>query len=278
MVCHGRIAGRPPVVLLFFLIMARMGMAQWPLAVELFAEKDWVRCRRECLRVLSENPQWPSARVLAEVSRLWISGETQLVADVEDRLSHVSDRDLRATSHYELGRFLMTHGDARGAARHFENAFLIASDSRVSDLAGCALYRILRAKTDPPFDISPSTRLQLETAAATWDEETWRATDFELASPPLASKPAEWIVAVYRRQIAPAIGARCSLSPSCSQYFKEAGSRHGLMAFPIMADRLVREPSVVQRGEHPIVRDGHVRFRDEVEWHTYWWTGEGGSP
>lgn len=269
-----RIAGWPPAILLFGLLVPRVALADWPLAVQLFAEKDWCQCRRECLRVLSEHPRWPPAEALAGVARLWSDGDMQVVARIEAVLPAVDDPELQAAIHYEAGRFLRSRDYVHLAAQHFENAFLTAGDSRTGALAGCALFRILREKNSV-VEVRPGTRIQLETMAPTWGEDIWRATDSQASTPVFSSKPAEWIVAVYRRQVAPAIGARCSLSPSCSEYFLEAGRRHGLAAFPITADRLVREPSVVQQGEHPIFRDGRVRYRDELEWHTYWWTGRG---
>lgn len=75
------------------------------------------------------------------------------------------------------------------------------------------------------------------------------------------------IVGFYRRQIRPAIGARCSLQPSCSEYFMQAGRLHGILSVPMIADRLVREPSLVRVGANPMQVDGHWRFPDPVESH-----------
>ncbi|MCX7819302.1 MAG: membrane protein insertion efficiency factor YidD [Kiritimatiellae bacterium] len=77
---------------------------------------------------------------------------------------------------------------------------------------------------------------------------------------------AEGIVGVYRRWIRPAIGRRCSLSPSCSEYFLQAARRHGWLAFPMIADRLVREPGVVAAGAAG--PDGRVA--DPLEEHDVW--------
>jgi len=74
------------------------------------------------------------------------------------------------------------------------------------------------------------------------------------------------IVRMYRRWVGPAIGARCSLTPSCSEYFLQAGRRHGWLAFPMMADRLVREPSVVAAAEVRIAG----RIADPLEDHDGW--------
>ncbi len=78
-----------------------------------------------------------------------------------------------------------------------------------------------------------------------------------------------WVVRVvvefYREWIRPAIGSRCSLSPSCSEYFLTAGRRHGWWAFPMMADRLVREPGLVSSAPDP-----SQRVSDPVDDHDRW--------
>jgi len=78
-----------------------------------------------------------------------------------------------------------------------------------------------------------------------------------------------WVVRVvvgfYREWIRPAIGSRCSLSPSCSEYFLTAARRHGWWAFPMMADRLVREPGLVSSAPDP-----NQRVSDPVDDHDWW--------
>jgi putative component of membrane protein insertase Oxa1/YidC/SpoIIIJ protein YidD len=86
------------------------------------------------------------------------------------------------------------------------------------------------------------------------------------------SAPSDGVVAVYRRWIAPGIAQRCSLEPSCSQYFLEAGRRHGLLAFPLQADRFVREPAVVKEAARPVPSFGGTRCEDPVGDHDFWLT------
>ena len=81
-------------------------------------------------------------------------------------------------------------------------------------------------------------------------------------------QPTDWIVAFYRAQIGPAIGSRCSLQPSCSAYFLEAGRTHGsLWALPLTADRLIREPGVVAAARHPVSAGERVRYEDALSDH-----------
>jgi putative component of membrane protein insertase Oxa1/YidC/SpoIIIJ protein YidD len=84
------------------------------------------------------------------------------------------------------------------------------------------------------------------------------------------SIPGRALVRFYRAAIRPAIGARCSLEPSCSEYFLLVSRRHGVLGFPMMVDRLVREPSLV--GAHPVPAPpgGAVRVPDPVYDHDFW--------
>lgn len=86
----------------------------------------------------------------------------------------------------------------------------------------------------------------------------------------LFALPGEAIVAFYRSYVSPAIGARCSLTPSCSQLFLEASRKHGLLAFPIIADRLVREPGVVAEARHKVIVGREIRIADPLEDHDGW--------
>ncbi len=79
------------------------------------------------------------------------------------------------------------------------------------------------------------------------------------------------VIAFYRGQISPAIGERCILEPSCSEYMLQACKAHGLLGVPIGADRLTREPSVPVGESNAVARpDGTIRFADPVSDHDFW--------
>ena len=94
----------------------------------------------------------------------------------------------------------------------------------------------------------------------------------ETTQPPTTTKGkyGEWTVSFYRHVIRPAIGSRCSLSPSCSGYFLQASRRHGWLALPMIADRLVREPSVVAQHEREVQMHGETRIADPLSDHDGW--------
>ena len=86
----------------------------------------------------------------------------------------------------------------------------------------------------------------------------------------LLTLPARWLISLYRTQISPAIGRRCSLHPSCSEYARQAMRKHGLLGLAMYADRGIREPRVVAERRHAIVVNGRVKYRDPLEEHDYW--------
>lgn len=78
-----------------------------------------------------------------------------------------------------------------------------------------------------------------------------------------------WI-GFYRAQISPALGARCSLFPSCSEYCLQAVRRHGFLGLALYGDRAVREPDVVKNADTPIVINGRIFYADPLSDHDFW--------
>lgn len=84
----------------------------------------------------------------------------------------------------------------------------------------------------------------------------------------LGALPVKAMVAFYRSTVAPALGARCVLHPSCSAYSLQAARERGWLGIPMTADRLIREPSVVHAREHPVTMpDGRIHYADPVANH-----------
>jgi len=80
--------------------------------------------------------------------------------------------------------------------------------------------------------------------------------------------PVRAMVAFYRQVVAPALGARCSLHPSCSAYSLQAARERGWLGLPMTADRLIPEPTVVTAGKNKIIDDrGRPLYPDPVSDH-----------
>lgn len=99
-------------------------------------------------------------------------------------------------------------------------------------------------------------------------------TEIANASPPaplwkrIGALPVKGMVFFYRTAIAPALGSRCVLEPSCSRFSMQAARERGWLGLPMTGDRLIREPTIVSLGSHPITNaQGRVHFKDPVNDH-----------
>jgi hypothetical protein len=83
------------------------------------------------------------------------------------------------------------------------------------------------------------------------------------------------LIGFYRNNIRPAIGDRCSLAPSCSEYARQAFIKHGWLAIPMITDRFYREPGVVAKAEKTLqLKDGRILFADPLEDHDWYFNKE----
>lgn len=87
---------------------------------------------------------------------------------------------------------------------------------------------------------------------------------------PVSGLPARWVISFYRNHVRPAIGQRCSMHPSCSEYAMQAINKHGALGLAIYADRAVREPSVIAECDEPVIINGRQRYPDPVCDHDWW--------
>jgi len=107
---------------------------------------------------------------------------------------------------------------------------------------------LLSAPATPPREAPPSSA-----AARTW---------------PPGALPVRAMVGFYRAFIGPALGHRCILDPSCSNYALQAARERGWLGLPMTADRLIREPSVIAARERIVTNaQGGVRIADPVSDH-----------
>ncbi len=250
--------------------------ADLALATELYAEGDWAAARREAERVLAAQPESEVAQLLAADSALQINPRAGAPRVELDRLSReAQDSALRARAAYRAGQAHWALGDRAAAFAAYSRAFQQPADQASFLRSGCAMF-LLRREDPSLGEENPGLLQQLATCRNLWRFELRD----EVRVAPLSAKkkasfrPSVWMVSFYRAQIAPAIAQRCSLEPSCSAYFLEANRAHRWLGLPLIGDRLVREPGVVQAAEKPVERNGQLRFRDPLTDHTYWLSNE----
>ncbi len=245
------------------------------LAADLFGEGDWLAARTESLRVSLETPgpDVARARLLASVSAL------RMGAGREGAMHELSllwqtpavDLETRSMAAYELGLAEWADANTTNAFAALKFSYLNAMQPPLFWRAGCSLFFFL--KVHKPLRVqSPTLWRSLESCRDAWPLEVWReCRPAKKSGTSIASLPGKWLVQFYRSQVSPAIGSRCDLLPSCSEYFKQASQAHGLLGIPIMADRFIREPSVVTAAAKPVVMlDGHIRYADPLSDHDSW--------
>lgn len=261
-----------PGILFCWLLAASAGADTLPLAEELFAEGAWADARREAQRALAADPQQDGALLLAAVSTLHLTPSDPAARATLDHLGREGTApDLRALASYELARVRWADGDTAGAFDTYARAFQAATNRELFLRSGCALF-LLRQEDRMLGEDDPALLQQLASCRNLWrwelrDEVRVRPGD---AGRSLAARPGEWMVALYRRQIRPAIGHRCSLQPSCSEYYLQAGRKHGWLGAPLLGDRLVREPGVVAAAERPVQAGEITLFKDPLDDHDQW--------
>ena len=263
-----RIPGKLPGILFF--VFARAACGQIELAVDLFGEGSYTSCVRECRRVLSDSPAEETALLLLNAAALRLDPGDRRAGGTLDHLSAAAALpEVRAMASYECARRQWRAGDGTNAFAGFARAF---EETRSEDLAmRCGFSMVELGRTGRiPASQAAGWPERLRRFEARWTPSVCEECHVRPSTTGAAAKPGEWIVAFYRSQIAPAIGARCSLTPSCSEYFLQASRRYGVLGFPMGADRLVREPSVVQSAETPVWTGSGWRYADPLSDHDFW--------
>jgi putative component of membrane protein insertase Oxa1/YidC/SpoIIIJ protein YidD len=272
-----KIPGLVPGIFFFAVALAAAAGPGLELAADLFAEGQWLAARTESLRVAAEvpGPDAARARLLAAVSDLRLDRDRPGAKAVLAGLwqADAADLETRCMAAYEFGLADWADGGCQaGAALEF--AYLQTRDVALFWRAGCSLYFYLKA-TPALRNSRPDLWNSLQLCRDAWPLEIWReCRPRKPARPAVAALPGRWVVQFYRAQLGPAIGSRCDLQPSCSEYFLQATRAHGLLGVPLIADRFVREPAVVAAAEHPVPRpDGSRRYADPVADHDGWLRG-----
>lgn len=267
----GRIPGLVLGILFLFPVL---GSAASPeLARQLYREGNWRGAKREAERILYSNPSDQAAALLciASAVRFPDAKIDTCLASARRLALEGSTPQIRAPAANFAAWILAEKHQIPDAWRLAEQAFLEADDEDTF-LSSGALMTLMLDRHAKLIHPAPATRLQLDSVRPLLPRRP--ASPIARQTPPAEggwlSLPGKAIVAFYRFAIRPAIGSRCSLTPSCSSYFREAAITHPFLALPLIGDRLVREPSVVKSGCHPIEYAGRLSYADPLHDHDFW--------
>lgn len=240
------------------------------LAFELFEEQDWAACRTESQRILLTTPDEPNAMLLNCLAEL------RLGIDSSARLRRLAEapatpRPIAMVAHYELGRAAWARDATRQALLNLSRVFAKTELQPLFLRSGCTLSLLLRQEPKLAAE-RPALKLQLRSCARLWSGTLRRecAVHRPRRRLRLFARIGRGLITFYRSQIGPAIGERCVLEPSCSEYCRQAFAKHGWLAFAIQGDRFVREPDVVAEKKNPIQKRGRTRYPDPLEDHDWW--------
>lgn len=242
------------------------------IAEQFYQEENWTPCIQESQRALCQSPSNENAVLLYARASLR-AGQTNLnvhLASLTSLAHHAQRPEVRAMAANEAAWILARQRRVQEAWPLAEQAFLSSTRTPIFLSSGALLQEIL-TRHPKAVDPSDSIRMQLETCAPLFVNAPIPPENV-VPNTALLSLPGQWIVSFYRSAIRPALGAKCSLKPHCSEYFLLATHKHKLLAIPMIADRLVREPSVVSSGHHALQESGATVYEDPVEDHDFWLT------
>lgn len=259
-----------------FLLFAGMGpvFAAADLARDLFEDGDWRGSRVEARRVLAMQPEHEEAQLLVLLSALRQGDHSRARLEALRQLAETTDDpEIRAQAAYELGRAWRAAGDSEQAFHHLRSVFRESPSREWFLLSGWSLHQLL---IEHPRLMEPDDplRAQLLTSRPLWTPAVRHAAEFPSESrEKWVARAGRGVITLYQSHIAPGIGQRCSMHPSCSRYSHEALRRHGWMGLPMTADRLIREPDHVSQRLRPVIIDGRELYYDPVNDHDWWRRG-----
>jgi len=262
----------PATLLAGMFFFCASGMADpLELATDLFEKGEWDLCRRECRRALLEKTEpFERFQLLNAMSSVRSGMDpAKTIPQFEALIASDADIEISSIAAYELGRLQWQSNAPADALDSLAFAFHCTTNKQLFLHAACSMFLLL----DEYPELKPGKEdllIQISTSRTQW----YGALFSQCAKPdPSIGQPAApgWFIGLYRNQISPAIGDRCNLEPSCSEYFRQAKARHGMKAVSMVADRFFREPEVNSLQHDPIVmEDGHIRYRDTLDNHDFW--------
>lgn len=231
----------------------------------LFEDQQWRLCKSECIRLLKQQPANYNVQLLLLKSEAKLGSRTtnKLVAFLENP---AIDEELKSEAAFLLADIYLLNNKPSMALDSLKHCFNHTKSGRLFASATQEANRIMNR--NPELEKSHPELIEIiRTASKTWPRTTKQKT---AASNSFLAKPALWVIALYRSQISPALGARCSLHPSCSAYAVESLKKHGGTGIALAGDRMIREPDVVELKATPVAIGNVIKYADPVTDHDFW--------
>lgn len=243
------------------------------LARALYQEQDWDGAWVEALRAQSTDTAKTEALVIYHLSSLQREfDQPEIRQDSSDLLRSLEDRELGAWGEFQLGRIYWSNDEPCAALYWLQRAYADSPNPELFAQTAYSLW-VLLIRNPALMEEGHPLRQQLRTSRRLFTpaiRETAAPPPPASSVPAFLSVPAIGLVRFYQTQIGPAIGQRCSMYPSCSEYCLQATRRYGLMGIPMTADRLIRETDHVNHRIRPILINGEVKYYNPIEDHSFW--------
>lgn len=180
----------------------------------------------------------------------------------------------RSLAAFHLAASRIRSGRPEAAVAPLRDVFLLSAEPHLFPRAAYALHRLSETHS-AAFHAWPGLLAQIAATSSLWTPDARASVDAwfapaSAARPPLLS---HWIVCFYRSQINPAIGQRCAMVPSCSEYYRQAARKHGFLTGTAMAaDRFYREPDHAKYQVNAVNVNGREKYLDPIGAHDFWFT------
>ncbi len=261
--------------LLFFLMISPPPLVRGnnndsELAVDLYAETNFPACSIECSRLLIENPRNETALILKALAN------KSMGVDTRDVLRNIADspdfsNETATIARFELARSMWKSGQNTEAIQQFKKVFISTGNGNLFLRSGYSISLLIDETPGLTRQVEDIFS-QIQTSSSLWTRQIIDECKISISKSKdsLTGKPVQWIITFYRSQISPAIGSRCSLTPSCSAYGLQALKKHGALGVAMISDRAIREPDVVAAKPSPVRTGNRWFYSDPIENHDWW--------
>ncbi|MDD5520209.1 MAG: membrane protein insertion efficiency factor YidD [Kiritimatiellae bacterium] len=242
------------------------------LAVDLFAEGNFGVCIQECSRLIAEDKGNETVLLLQAVAKMRSGKDNKVELKNITESPHYSPATANM-ARYELARAHWKSGNIRNALEQFKKLFESSDQGPLFLRAGCSINLLIKQYPELAEHVC-DIKNQLDTCSSLWSGKIIDECRISPAGKKesIAGTPVQWMISFYRSQISPALGRRCSLQPSCSEYGMQSLKKHGLLGLAMIGDRTVREPDVVANKPSPVRIGNRWCYKDTVEEHDWWMT------
>lgn len=276
--CSELSAKNIPVILLMGMFFFSVANAtDLKLAKQLYQEESWAACLVECRRLGDSGQGSPlsEARLLQAICRIRLDKDAPdaLLQDLAPLAAQTHSQEVSAVASFEMGRIFWKESRHRQAFSSFVRSFETTTNEALFLIAACSSFLVMEEEPSLKAEY-PHIAQQINTSRTLWTGQIFAESRINHSHGSIGQFVGNNIITFYRSQISPAIGQRCTLEPSCSEYFKQASCQHGLLGVPMVADRFFREPSVNSERKNPIFKRGMIRYSDPLYNHDFWMKDE----